>query len=170
MLKPKLRFKEFSEKWEEKSLNSVFERIIEKNIENNKNVLTISAQYGLISQMDFFNKSVAGKDLTKYYLLYKNDFAYNKSYSANYPMGAIKRLTKYDKGIVSTLYICFRTKNNYNISFLEQLFESKKIEKNIQDIAQEGARNHGLLNINVKDFFNINIKIPYSEEQKKIAV
>ena len=166
---PNLRFKEFTDEWEEKSLSSLFERITEKNTENNDNVLTISAQYGLISQTDFFNKSVAGKDLTKYYLLHRDDFAYNKSYSNGYPMGAIKRLTKYDKGIVSTLYICFKKRNNDNVSFLEQFFESKKIEKSIQDIAQEGARNHGLLNIGVGDFFDITIKIPYFEEQEKIA-
>ena len=166
---PNLRFKEFTDEWEEKSLSSLFERITEKNTENNDNVLTISAQYGLISQTDFFNKSVAGKDLTKYYLLHRDDFAYNKSYSNGYPMGAIKRLTKYDKGIVSTLYICFKKRNNDNVSFLEQFFESKKIEKSIQDIAQEGARNHGLLNIGVGDFFDITIKIPYFEEQKRIA-
>ena len=169
----KLRFKDENgndyPEWEEKALSLIFERITEKNIENNDNVLTISAQYGLISQTDFFNKSVAGKDLTKYYLLHRNDFAYNKSYSTGYPMGAIKRLTKYDKGVVSTLYICFRTKNNDNVDFLEQFFESKKLEKSIQDIAQEGARNHGLLNINIGDFFDITIKLPCLEEQKKIA-
>ena len=173
IFKQELRFKDENgnnyPNWEEKTLNSIFERITEKNKENNENVLTISAQYGLISQTDFFNKSVAGKDLTKYYLLHKDDFAYNKSYSNGYPMGAIKRLTKYDKGIVSTLYICFRVKNNDNVSFLEQFFESKKIEKSIQDIAQEGARNHGLLNISVGDFFDITINVPCLEEQKKIA-
>ena len=84
-------------------------------------------------------------------------------------MGAIKRLTRYDKGIVSTLYICFRVKNNDNVNFLEQFFESGKIEKSIQDIAQEGARNHGLLNINIGDFFDIAIKLPCLEEQQKIA-
>ena len=168
-----LRFKDSKgndyPEWEEKALSLIFERITEKNTENNDNVLTISAQYGLISQTDFFNKSVAGKDLTKYYLLYRDDFAYNKSYSTGYPMGAIKRLTKYDKGIVSTLYICFRVKSNDNVSFLEQFFESRKIDSNLQDIAQEGARNHGLLNISIGDFFDIAIKLPCLEEQQKIA-
>ena len=169
-----LRFKDSEgndyPEWEEKKLGEVFERIIEKNVENNTNVLTISAQYGLISQVDFFNKSVAGKDLSKYYLLQKGDFAYNKSYSNGYPMGAIKKLKFYEKGIVSTLYICFRLKNKkYSTNYFEQYFESKKIEKNIQEIAQEGARNHGLLNISVQDFFNIYIPFPLLEEQQKIA-
>ncbi len=169
-----LRFKDSNgndyPEWEEKRLDEVFERIIEKNVENNTNVLTISAQYGLISQIDFFNKSVAGKDLSKYYLLQKGDFAYNKSYSNGYPMGAIKKLKFYEKGIVSTLYICFRLKNKkYSTNYFEQYFESRKIDKNIQEIAQEGARNHGLLNISVQDFFNIYIPFPTLEEQQKIA-
>lgn len=169
-----LRFKDSEgndyPEWEEKKLGEVFERIIEKNVENNTNVLTISAQYGLIFQVDFFNKSVAGKDLSKYYLLQKGDFAYNKSYSNGYPMGAIKKLKFYEKGIVSTLYICFRLKNKkYSTNYFEQYFESKKIDKNIQEIAQEGARNHGLLNISVQDFFNIYIPFPLLEEQQKIA-
>ena len=65
IFKQELRFKDENgndyPEWEEKALNLIFERITEKNIENNNNVLTISAQYGLISQTDFFNKSVAGK-------------------------------------------------------------------------------------------------------------
>lgn len=169
-----LRFKDSNgndyPEWEEKRLGDIFERITEKNTENNINVLTISAQYGLVSQTEFFNKSVASKDLSKYYLLKKDDFAYNKSYSNGYPFGAIKKLNKYEKGIVSTLYICFRLKNRNNIvDFFEQFFESKKIDKNIQDIAQEGARNHGLLNVSTQDFFDIYILVPLLEEQQKIA-
>ena len=169
-----LRFKDSNgndyPEWEEKRLGDIFERITEKNTENNINILTISAQYGLVSQTEFFNKSVASKDLSKYYLLKKDDFAYNKSYSNGYPFGAIKKLNKYEKGIVSTLYICFRLKNRNNIvDFFEQFFESKKIDKNIQDIAQEGARNHGLLNVSTQDFFDIYILVPLLEEQQKIA-
>ncbi|MED7818422.1 MULTISPECIES: restriction endonuclease subunit S [unclassified Francisella] len=155
--------------WEEKVFNEIFERITSKNKENNLNVLTISAQQGLINQETYFNKSVSAKDLSGYYLLYKDDFAYNKSYSNGYPLGAIKRLKKYNRGVVSTLYICFRTKNN-NVSFLEHYFDNGGLNKEIHKIAQEGARNHGLLNISVVEFFNdIHISIPCSEEQTKIA-
>ncbi|MDW1712897.1 restriction endonuclease subunit S, partial [Vibrio sp. Vb2865] len=108
---PTLRFKaddgsEFPD-WIEKRLGKVFTRIRRKNKENNQNVLTISAQQGLINHEKYFNKSVSAKDVTGYYLLENGDFAYNKSYSKGYPMGAIKRLNNYDKGVVSTLYICF---------------------------------------------------------------
>lgn len=167
---PKLRFPEFSGAWEEKRFKGVFDRVVRKNEENNDNVLTISAQYGLVNQKDFFNKSVSAQDVRGYYLLHKNDFAYNKSYSKGYPMGAIKRLTKYDKGVISTLYVCFNLKKNNSEEFFEQYFESGNQNREIHKIAQEGARNHGLLNMSVKEFFeDIRLAIPPKEEQQKIA-
>lgn len=161
--------KEYPE-WEEKRLGEVFSRITTKNRENNQNVLTISAQQGLINQEEYFNKSVAAKNLTGYYLLEKGDFAYNKSYSNGYPLGAIKRLANYDKGIVSTLYICFRIKDESDPAFFEHYFESSEIDHELEKIAQEGARNHGLLNMSVVDFFDlIMINVPVRKEQGMIA-
>jgi type I restriction enzyme, S subunit len=168
-----LRFKdengeEFPE-WEVKTLGEVAERVTRKNKVNNINVLTISAQFGLISQLEFFNKSVSAKDVSGYYLLERDEFAYNKSYSNGYPMGAIKRLNRYDKGVVSTLYICFKFKENLNLSFMEQYFEMGLQNIELEKVAQEGARNHGLLNIGVSDFFNIDLYIPSLTEQTRIA-
>lgn len=168
---PTLRFSEFSSDWNESKLGEVFQRITDKNGENNKNVLTISAQQGLINQEKFFTKSVSADDITGYYLLQNGDFAYNKSYSNGFPMGAIKRLKKYDKGVVSTLYICFRLKNSSNYAtYFENYFDGGYINSEINKIAQEGARNHGLLNMSVTDFFeDIVLKHPDTKEQQKIA-
>lgn len=166
---PKLRFPGFKGEWEEKKLGNVFKRITRKNKENNKNVLTISAQYGLVSQIDFFNKSVAAADVTGYYLLEKGDFAYNKSSSSGNPVGVIKPLKMYDKGVVSTLYICFRCNNPASISFWEQYFNAGCLDAEIRTIAQEGARNHGLLNVPTSDFFTLTIIAPSLPEQQKIA-
>ena len=167
---PRLRFPEFTGEWEVKKLGEVFTRLTEKNTEDNKNVLTISAQYGLISQLDFFKKSVAASDVTGYYLLHKGDFAYNKSSSQGKPVGAIKPLKLYDKGVVSTLYICFRCNNPREIGFWEQYFDAGILDKEIMSIAQEGARNHGLLNVPTTGFFELNIITPPSPaEQEKIA-
>lgn len=88
------------EEWEETRFRNMFSRVTRKNKEGNDNVLTISAQYGLISQRDFFNKDIASEDKSNYYLLKNGEFAYNKSYSNGYPFGALKRLDMYDKGIV----------------------------------------------------------------------
>jgi type I restriction enzyme, S subunit len=168
-----LRFKddngnEFPD-WEEKYLSDVTERVTTKNKVNCDNVLTISAQHGLISQLEFFNKSVAAKDITGYYLLSKGDFAYNKSYSNGYPMGAVKRLTRYELGVVSTLYICFRNKPEFDSRYAQYYFDAGCLNKGIESVAQEGARNHGLLNISVGDFFGISILLPSPAEQTKIS-
>ena len=170
----KLLFKDKNETdypdWQTKKLGDIFERVTSKNQENNKNVLTISAQQGLVSQTDYFNKVVAAKNVIGYYLLQKDDFAYNKSYSAGYPMGAIKRLKAYDKGIVSTLYICFRARNTNDTDFYEQVFGFGLQNSGIEKVAQEGVRNHGLLNIGVTDFFNLELRVPNNdEERRKIA-
>ena len=171
---PELRFPEFQNdgEWEVYALGQIFSRITEKNTLNNQNVLTISAQYGLISQYDYFNKNVAALDVSKYYLVNKGDFAYNKSKSQGYPYGAIKALKLYNQGVVSPIYICFRIKDNQNFSkaFFEYYFESELIHKEINSISQEGARNHGLLNISTEDFFaKINLYVPSLTEQFKIA-
>jgi type I restriction enzyme S subunit len=173
IFKQELRFKDddgqdFPE-WEEKTLGKIADRVVRKNKEDNKNVLTISAQYGLINQQEYFNKSVAAKILTNYYLLHLGDFAYNKSYSNGYPMGAIKCLNRYEKGVVSTLYICFKFKSGFINKFFEQYFEAGLQNQEIEKVAQEGARNHGLLNIGLDDFFSIRLTIPSLPEQTKIA-
>lgn len=156
--------------WDFVKLNTIFKRITTKNKECNKNVLTISAQKGLINQEKFFNKIVASKDNSNYYLLEKDDFAYNKSYSAGYPMGAIKKLEYYDKGIVSPLYVCFRlVDENSDKEFYKYYFEHNIFEKAISSIAQEGARNHGLLNVSISEFFDLAIFKPPLKEQQKIA-
>lgn len=158
------------EDWKVMRLKDKFDRLSRKNAEGNTNVLTISAQYGLINQEEFFKKEIASDDKSNYYLLHHGEFAYNKSYSNGYPFGAIKRLSRYDKGVVSPLYICFSANsNNACPEYFEQYFEAGKLNHEIQAFAQEGARNHGLLNISVSDFFYSFILVPPVAEQEKIA-
>lgn len=133
-------------------------------------VLTIAAQYGLVNQESFFNKSVASENLTGYYLLHKGEFAYNRSYSAGYDWGAVKRLDNYDEGVLSTLYICFKINETIvDSDYLAYYFESTKWHRGLSDIAGEGARNHGLLNVSMADYFNTKHRFPVIEEQKAIA-
>ena len=84
-------------------------------------------------------------------------------------MGAIKKLNRYSNGVVSTLYICFRTNNQLDSQFAEKYFDSGIQNEELYKVAQEGARNHGLLNIGLNDFFAIKLKVPEINEQKKIA-
>lgn len=158
------------EDWKVMRLKDKFDRLSRKNAEGNTNVLTISAQYGLINQEEFFKKEVASDDKSNYFLLHRGEYAYNKSYSNGYPFGAIKRLSRYDKGVVSPLYICFSANaDNACPEYYEQYFEAGKMNHEIQAFAQEGARNHGLLNISVSDFFNSFILVPPVSEQQRIA-
>ena len=168
---PKVRLHGFSDAWHFVRLSDICHRIRCKNTgEQCKQVLTIAAQYGLVSQEDFFNKNVASENLSGYYLLQKGDFAYNKSYSGDYTWGTVKRLDNYKQGVLSPLYICFRLDSaRVDSDFLVYYFESKKWYKAVADIAGEGARNHGLLNISVIDYFNTIHCIPSIEEQKQIA-
>ena len=166
-----MRFPEFSGEWEKYVLTEFVERVTRRNKGNEcKLPLTISAQYGLVDQITFFNKIIASADMSNYYLLTNGDFAYNKSYSSEYPWGAIKRLDRYEYGALSSLYICFRPLNHVSSDFLTHYFETKKWHQGISEIAVEGARNHGLLNIGIQDFFATKHYLPQSIlEQEKIA-
>ena len=168
---PEVRLHGFSDNWQIIRLSEICHRIRCKNTEEQcKRVLTIAAQYGLVSQEEFFNKNVASENLSGYYLLQNGDFAYNKSYSGDYVWGTVKRLDNYEQGVLSPLYICFRPNSaKVDSDFLVYYFESKKWHKAVADIAGEGARNHGLLNISVIDYFNTIHCIPSMDEQKQIA-
>lgn len=134
--------------------------------------LTISAQYGLIDQNEFFDKRVASKDVSGYYLIENGEFAYNKSTSTDAPWGAVKRLDRYENGVLSTLYIVFGIKENNPVDsdFLVSYYSTNLWHKGIHEIAAEGARNHGLLNIAPADFFETELTMPQDiEEQKKIG-
>ncbi|HBW2953077.1 TPA: restriction endonuclease subunit S, partial [Klebsiella pneumoniae] len=168
-----LRFKDDNgkpfTKWNTLKLKDVATRVTRKNKENNNTILTISGRDGLVDQMTYFNKQIASKNVTGYYLIREGEFAYNKSYSQGYPMGAIKMLSNYEKGVVSTLYICFKLNDEQSCDFYQHYFESGLQNRAIEKVAQEGARNHGLLNIGVNDFFDIELQVPSLAEQNKIA-
>jgi len=166
-----LRFPEFTDEWKESVLSDFVERVKRKNKNNLcKLPLTISAQYGLVDQISFFNKVIASENMSNYYLLHKGDFAYNKSYSSEYPWGAIKRLDCYEQGTLSSLYICFKPYSHVSSDFLTHYFETSKWHQGISEIAVEGARNHGLLNVGIQDFFETRHCLPQSLlEQEKIA-
>ncbi len=167
---PQIRFKGFTDDWEERKLSSISERVTRKNKNNESTLpLTISAQDGLVDQNDFFNKQVASRDVTGYFLVKNGEFAYNKSYSNGYPWGAIKRLDKYDMGVLSTLYIVFRP-TKINSQFLVSYYDTTRWYREVSKNAAEGARNHGLLNIAPTDFFNTLLVVPkIVDEQEKIG-
>ena len=122
-----------------------------------------------MDQISYFNKTVASKDMSGYYLLKNGEYAYNKSYSVGYDFGSVKRLDRYDMGALSTLYICFALKK-HDSDFIKAYFDSLKWYREIYMISAEGARNHGLLNVPTDEFFDAKHYIPQDlAEQRKIA-
>ena len=171
LLAGRMRIHGFNTPWQKIKLGEICKRVIRRNEENCQNVMTISAQRGFVSQTDFFNKSVASSILDNYYLVLKNEFCYNKSYSNGYPMGAIKRLKETEKAVVTTLYICFSVADSkrLNINFFEQYCEYGGLNRGLSKVANEGGRAHGLLNVTPSDFFGLKLLLPSNEEQKAIA-
>ena len=170
---PQLRFPEFTDAWKQRELGEIAERVTRRNSSlESQTPLTISAEYGLIDQNKFFGKRIAAKDLSNYYLIQKGEFAYNKSTSNDAPWGAIKRLDCYNNGALSTLYIVFKIKDNKSCysDFLVTYYGTSLWHKGVKEIASEGARNHGLLNVSPSDFFRTKLVIPQDfEEQRKIG-
>ena len=158
---PELRFPGFTDAWEQRKLSDFTERVVRKNGMESDRPLTISAQDGLVDQREYFNRQVASKDMSNYYLIKNGEFAYNKSYSEGYPFGAVKRLDYYESGALSTLYIVFKLIDaNVLSDFIVAYYMTHLWYGEISKRASEGARNHGLLNISPADFFQSEMLIP----------
>ena len=172
LFKPKNYANFLANSWEQRKLGDIVDRVVRKNINLESTLpLTISAQYGLVDQVEYFNNRVASRDVSGYYLVKNGEFAYNKSYSDGYPFGAIKRLDMYKMGVLSTLYIVFAIKSNeIDSEYLIAYYETDKWHRQVAERAAEGARNHGLLNISAADFFETKLKHPFEMgEQSKIG-
>ena len=148
--------------WEQRKLSCIVDRVTRKNTNLESTLpLTISAQYGLVDQVTYFNNRVASQNISNYYLVKNGEFAYNKSSSDGYPFGTVKRLDLYDMGVLSTLYIVFALKDqNVNSDFLACYYDTDNWYKQVSERAAEGARNHGLLNISADDFLDTDLMIP----------
>ncbi len=169
--KPAIRFQGFTDAWEQRKLSDIVERVTRKNQDLESELpLTISAQYGLIDQNEFFDKRIASKDVSGYYLVRKGEFAYNKSTSSDAPWGAVKRLDRYEMGVLSTLYIVFsiidetKTASDYLVTY----YDTSLWHKGVQAVAAEGARNHGLLNITADDFLETSLFLPQDIEEQEL--
>ncbi|MEO1903344.1 MAG: restriction endonuclease subunit S [Alcanivorax sp.] len=171
LLTGKKRLPGFQGEWLSVKLVDIFRRVTTKNDGQSANVVTISGQQGLIRQQEFFKKAVASEVLDGYFLLKKGQFAYNKSYSKGYPMGAVKRLNRYPEAVVTTLYICFEIADEKVASgdYFEHYFEAGFLNRGLSKVANEGGRAHGLLNVKPADFFSLHISLPNLDEQKAIA-
>jgi type I restriction enzyme S subunit len=171
LLTGRKRFREFTDRpWTSSRLGDHVEEVTRRNSTGVTLVLTASGEHGLVDQRRYFNRNVAGADLSRYWLLKKGEFAYNRSAMKGYPYGATKRLEEHEEGALSTLYLCFAIKDSQlDSDFLTHAFDSGVLNRQLRPIVRVGARAHGLLNVSDEDYLSINIPFPKIDEQRRIS-
>ena len=145
-------------------IGDVIEQISKRNKNNAiQNVLSVSNRQGFIKQSDQFeNRNVASEDTSNYKIVEKNDFAFNP---ARINVGSIARLTTLEKGIVSPMYICFRTQENVAPEYIDFFFESKHFYCEIQKRLEGSVRQC----LSFEGLCNIPISLPSLEMQQRIG-
>ena len=145
-------------------IGDVIEQISKRNKNNAiKNVLSVSNRQGFIKQSDQFeNRNVASEDTSNYKIVEQNNFAFNP---ARINVGSIARLTTFEKGIVSPMYICFRTQENVAPEYIDFFFESKHFYCEIQKRLEGSVRQC----LSFEGLCNIPFSLPSLEMQQRIG-
>lgn len=145
-------------------IGNVIEQISKRNKNNAiQNVLSVSNRQGFIKQSDQFeNRNVASEDTSNYKIVEMNDFAFNP---ARINVGSIARLTTFEKGIVSPMYICFRTEENVAPEYIDFFFESKHFYCEIQKRLEGSVRQC----LSFEGLCNIPFSLPSLEMQQRIG-
>lgn len=165
---PKRRFKEFlnAGDWEQRKLSDISTKVTAKNVDiHYTETLTNSAEQGIISQVDFFDKEISNKDnINGYYIVENNDFIYNPRISTLAPVGPINRNKLNRTGIMSPLYTVFRA-STVDLDFLEWYFQSSHWHRYMKLNGDSGARSD---RIAIKDstFFDMPIKTPVNIKEQ----
>ena len=170
-LYPEVRFPEFTDAWEQRKLGEISDKVTKKNQDVVVDeVFTNSAEYGIISQRDFFDKDIANtENIDGYYVVEPNDFVYNPRISTTAPFGPIKRNKLERSGAMSPLYYVFRP-NNVDLSYLEWFFQTSCWYPFMRFNGNSGARSDRFA-ITDKIFNEMPISLPQDiEEQKRIGM
>lgn len=166
---PEIRFKDFSKKWKKIKLSQIADKVTTKNTQNLvTETFTNSAEYGIISQLEFFDHDISKADkINGYYIVESNDFVYNPRISVTAPCGPINCNRLGRKGVMSPLYTIFRT-HDIDTLFLEWYFKSPYWYSYMRFNGDSGARSDRF-SIKTDLFFEMPIPVPSSEEQNKIG-
>ncbi|GFI47951.1 hypothetical protein IMSAGC019_03277 [Lachnospiraceae bacterium] len=156
--------------WSYVKLGNIFKKASRRNIDGKiKNVITNSAEYGLIPQRDFFDKNIAVDGNTlNYFVIKTGDFVYNPRKSNNAPYGPFNRYTLKDNGIISPLYTCLVLQADINPSYLAWYFKSDAWHRYIYDNGSQGVR-HDRVSMTDDLLMGIPVAIPSADNQRKIA-
>ena len=166
---PEIRFKGFTDAWEQRKLGEICEKITMKNTNMDvTETFTNSAEFGIISQRDFFDHDIAKQDkIDGYYIVHPEDFVYNPRISVTAPVGPINRNKLGRCGVMSPLYSVFRP-NGMDNTFLEQFFKSSYWHSFMRLNGDSGARSD---RFSIKDsvFFDMPIPCPNLQEQESVG-
>lgn len=166
---PEIRFRGFAESWEERILGEIASKVTEKNVGlQYLETFTNSAEYGIISQSDFFDNAISKiSSLDGYYIVRPQDFVYNPRISATAPVGPINCNKLGRTGVMSPLYTVFRIEN-IDATYLEYFFKSSVWHPFMYYNGDSGARSD---RFSIKDqiFFEMPILLPSVNEQRKIG-
>ena len=166
---PQIRFSGFTDTWEQRKLSAIADKVTEKNVGLQYiETFTNSAEFGIISQRDFFDHDIAKmSSLGGYYIVRSEDFVYNPRISTSAPVGPINRNKLGRIGVMSPLYTVFRP-HDIDTTYLEYFFKSKYWHSFMNFNGDSGARSD---RFSIKDsvFFEMPIPIPHIDEQKKIG-
>lgn len=171
LLTGKHRLPGYSDKWEKKTLGKITVPVIEKVGKKQVVTMSISAKIGFVPQAEKFGKDISGEQYSKYILLPKGAFAYNKGNSKTYPQGCAFRLKNYDEAAVPNVFICFIAKEDCIVpELLEHFFAGNYHGNQLRKVITSSVRDNGLLNLSEDDFYKMELYIPSAlSEQKAIA-
>ena len=161
-------FTQKSTDWSHVQLGDIFKKVSRRNTNGMvKNVITNSAEYGLIPQRDFFDKDIAIEgNTTNYYIIEKGDFVYNPRKSNSAPYGPFNRYTLNERGIISPLYTCLVLQADINPSYLAWYFSSDAWHRYIYDNGSQGVRHD---RVSMTDDLLMGIPVALPDQSKQIA-
>ena len=165
---PKIRFKGFTEPWEQRKLGEICSRVQGNDGRMELPTLTISAANGWMKQEDRFSGNIAGKEQKNYTLLHKGELSYNHGNSKLAKYGTVFSLQTYEEALVPRVYHSFKVEIG-SADFIEYYFATKMPDRELRKLISSGARMDGLLNIGYDDFMGIKMMFPSVLEQDKIA-
>ena len=165
---PEIRFKGFTDPWEQRKLGDVVKEIIRNDPESEAPIMMITANNGFIEQSERYAFNNAGESLKKYILLKKGELAYNHGASKLRPYGSCFALTTAENARIPFVYHCFSAENQ-NAEFMSIELNGAEIENQLRKIVSSGARMDGLLNISFDEYTSVSVLLPGTEEQDRIA-
>ena len=165
---PEIRFKGFTEPWEQRKLGDVVKEITRNDPESEAPIMMITANNGFIEQSERYAFNNAGESLKKYILLKKGELAYNHGASKLRPYGSCFALTTAENARIPFVYHCFSAENQ-NAEFMSIELNGAEIENQLRKIVSSGARMDGLLNISFDEYTSVSVLLPGTGEQDRIA-